>query len=153
MLMTRREPAFLPLAVSAARAAANVSAAPAQLGQAQALRQRAEAADEAAANCWTALLAGCDAPTLRVLMFRLHDLTEATSAYVGGQCWFGANSPHRPRVTEAEARATQAIRDGDGEDFVEALVDYDQAVATAVASVRARTTFGTPDEPSRINSA
>jgi hypothetical protein len=32
----------------------------------------------------------------------------------------------------------EAVRDGDGEDFAEAFVGYDQAVATAVVAVQAR---------------
>ncbi|HWE90120.1 MAG TPA: hypothetical protein VG317_11735 [Pseudonocardiaceae bacterium] len=149
--MTGREPTFLPLAVSAARTAANGSTAPTQRNDAQALRRHAETADRAAGECWTALLAGCDAPARRVLTFRLRDLTEAASIYVGAQCWFGATSPHRVRVAGAETQVAEAIRDGDGEEFVEALADYDQAVATALVSVRARPEDRAPEKPSRIN--
>ena len=49
-------------------------------------------------------------------------------------------SPHRSRVAGAEARIADAVRDGDGAEFAEAFAGYDQAVATAVASVRSRTT-------------
>jgi hypothetical protein len=137
-----REPTFLPLAVVAARIAAASPGVPAARANALVVRGRAEAADEAAAECWTALLAGCNAPARRVLPIRLRELTEATSAYLGHHSWFSAASPHRNRVTGAEARITDAVRDGDGAEFAEAFVGYDQAVATAVASMRGR--VGTP---------
>lgn len=135
-----REPTFLPLAVAAASTAVTVSAEPPALVRAQVVRRRAEAADQAAVDCWTALLAGCQAPARRVLPARLRELTEATSLYLGTRCWYGPGSPHRSRVTGAEARITDAVRDGDGAEFAEAFAGYDQAVATAVASVRPRTT-------------
>lgn len=134
-----REPTFLPLAVAAARTVAMLPAEPPVAARAQLVRRHAEAAEAAAADCWTALLAGCQAPVRRVLPARLHELTEATSLYVGTRCWFGPTSPHRGRVTDAEAWITDAVRDGDGAEFAEAFADYDQAVATAVASVRSQT--------------
>lgn len=151
MRITGREPTFLPLAVSAAGTAAQGSAAPTRRNHAQALHRHAETADRAAGECWTALLAGCDAPARRVLTFRLRELTEAASSYVGVRCWFSATSPHRVRVAGAETRVAEAIRDGDGEEFVEALAGYDQAVATAVVSVRARPEHRASHQPSRIN--
>lgn len=134
-----REPTFLPLAVAAARTAVAGPAEPPALARAQVVRRHAEAADEAAADCWTALLAGCQAPARRVLPARLRELTEATSLFLGTRCWYGPGSPHRSRVTGAEARITDAVREGDGAEFAEAFAGYDQAVATAVASVRSRT--------------
>jgi hypothetical protein len=134
-----REPTFLPLAVEAARAAVVMPAEPPALARAHVIRRHAEAADAAAVDCWTALLAGCQAPARRVLPSRLRELTEATSLYLGTRCWYGVGSPHRGRVIGAEARITDAVRDGDGAEFAEAFAGYDQAVATAVASVRSRT--------------
>jgi hypothetical protein len=134
-----REPTFLPLAVAATRTAVDLPGEPPMLARAQVILRHAETADAAAVDCWTALLAGCQAPARRVLPTRLHELTEATSLYLGTRCWFGAGSPHRGRVTAAEARITDAVRDGDGAEFAEAFAGYDQAVATAVASVRSRT--------------
>src|SRR5262249_45264212 len=134
-----REPTFLPLAVAAARTAVSAPAEPPAMVRAQLVQRHAEAADEAASDCWTALLAGCQTPARRVLPARLRELTEATSLYLGTRCWYGPGSPHRGRVTDAEARITDAVRDGDGAEFAEACAGYDQAVATAVASVRART--------------
>lgn len=131
-----REPTFLPLVISAALTAANTPAEPPVVARAQLVRRRAEAAEAAAEDCWTALLAGCHAPARRALPGKLHELTEATSLYLGTQCWYGAGSPHRSRVTGAEARITDAVREGDGAEFAEAFAGYDQAVATAVASVR-----------------
>lgn len=134
-----REPAFLPFTVAAARAATVAPADPPVLARAQVVRRHAEAADAAAADCWTALLAGCDTPVRRVLASKLRELTEATSLYLGSHCWYGAGSPHRGRVTEAESRIIDAVRDSDGAEFAEAFAGYDQAVATALASVRGRT--------------
>ena len=134
-----REPAFLPFTVAAARAATAVPADPPALARAQVVRRHAEAADDAAADCWTALLAGCNTPARRVLPTKLRELTEATSLYVGSHCWYGTGSPHRGRVSDAEARIIDAVRDSDGAEFAEAFAGYDQAVATAVTSVRGRT--------------
>lgn len=134
-----REPAFLPFTVAAAGAAMAQPADPPALARAQVVRRHAEAADEAAADCWTALLAGCNTSARRALPAKLHELTEATSLYLGSHCWYGTGSPHRGRVTEAEARIIDAVRDSDGAEFAEACAGYDQAVATALASVRGRT--------------
>jgi hypothetical protein len=102
------------------------------------LRLAAEAADRIAGECWTALVADCNAPVRRVLSSRLRELTEATSVYVGARSWFAGGSPHRGRVVDAEQAITDAVREGDGEDFAEAFVGYDQAVAMAVVSVQGR---------------
>ncbi len=134
------EPTFLPLAVVAARTAVTVPAEPPVMLRAQVVQRHAEAADAAAVDCWTALLAGCLAPARQVLPTRLRELTEATSRYLGTRCWYGSGSPHRGRVVGAEARIADAVRDGDGAEFAGAFAGYDQAVATAVASVRPRTT-------------
>lgn len=137
-LRRTREPAFLPLVLSAARRAADGSPGTPRVASGQVVRRHAEAADDAAGQCWTALLAGCDSPVRRVLVAKLHELTTATSIHVGARCWFGPGSRHRRRVTEAEARIVDAVRNGDGEEFAEAFVGYDQAVATAVVSVHSR---------------
>jgi hypothetical protein len=129
-------PTFLPLTVAATGAAVARPADGPVAARAQVVRRHAVAADLAAADCWTALLAGCQAPARRMLPVTLRELTEATSLYVGTHCWYGP-SPHRGRVTDAEARITDAVRDDDGAEFAEAFAGYDQAVATAVASVRA----------------
>jgi hypothetical protein len=134
-----REPAFLPFTVAAAREALMAPVDPPVLARAHMVRRHAEVADEAAADCWTALLAGCETSARRVLPAKLHELTEATSLYVGSHCWYGTGSPHRGRVTDAEARIIDAVRDADGAEFAEAFAGYDQAVAMAVASVRGRT--------------
>ena len=134
-----REPTFLPMAVAAARTAVTAPVEPPIAARAQVVRRHAEAAEAAASDCWTALLAGCQTSARRVLPTRLHELTEATSLYLGTRCWYGPQSPHRGRVTEAEARITDAVREGDGAEFAEACAGYDQAVATAVASVRSPT--------------
>ncbi|WP_460957287.1 hypothetical protein [Parasphingorhabdus pacifica] len=99
------------------------------------VRHRAEAADATAADCWTALLGGCDSLERRSLPTRLRELTEATSAYVGDRWWCGHGASHRRKVAEAQSRITDAVREGDGAEFAEAFVGYDQAIATAVVSV------------------
>jgi hypothetical protein len=134
-----REPTFLPFAVSAARTAVTAQAEPPVLACAQVVRRHAEAADDAAVECWTSLLAGCQTPARRALPAMLRALTEATSLYLGSHCWYGVGSPHRGRVTGAEVRIVDAVREGDGAEFAEAFAGYDQAVATAVASMRSRT--------------
>ncbi|GDY29937.1 hypothetical protein [Gandjariella thermophila] len=131
-------PTFLPLTVAAARAAAIDRCAPAERGSADIVQRRAEAAEATAAACWTALLAGCDSPARRALPARLRELTEATSSYAG----IGSGSVHCRRVTQAQVRIDEAVRDGDGEEFAEAFVGYDQAVATAVVCGQGR--MGSP---------
>jgi hypothetical protein len=137
-----REPTFLPLAVAAARAAEATQSDQRARITAQRVRRQAEAADLAAAECWTALVAGCNSPARRVLTACLRELTEATSNYVGISCWFQPGSPHRRRVVGAETTIADAVNDGDGEEFAEAFVGYDQAVATAVVS-----TLNRPSRP------
>jgi hypothetical protein len=99
------------------------------------LHATAVRADTAAAECWTALLAGCDAAGRTRVLGRLLDLGEATSDYAGAAWWFGAGSAHRGRIDRARARIEEAVADRDGADFAEAFVGYDQAVATALVRV------------------
>lgn len=125
MAYLAREPTFLPLTVTATQPVHEV-------------REKAEAANAAAADCWTALLAGCAAPGRWELVHRLRELSAATSAYAGARWWLTDGAVHRRRVAEAEVRIEEAIRDGDGAEFAEAFVGYDQAVATAVVCVHSR---------------
>ncbi|HEY8373966.1 MAG TPA: hypothetical protein VIL00_14600 [Pseudonocardiaceae bacterium] len=131
-----QEPTFLPLTVAAARSAAGQSGDSPSRASAQVVQRRAEEANAAAADCWTALLAGCDSPGRRALPSRLRALSQATSAYAGETWWTGTGAVHRRRVTEAEMRIGEAVRDGDGAEFAEAFVGYDQAVATVVVCAR-----------------
>ncbi|GAA4612704.1 hypothetical protein [Saccharopolyspora hordei] len=124
----QQDPSFLPLTVGVARSAATSSR---QAGEVQ---RRAEAADATAAGCWAALLGGCQSAERRELPSQLHALVEATSGYVGAGWW--AASSHRRRVAEAQLRINDAVREGDGAEFAEAFVGYDQAIATAVVSVQ-----------------
>lgn len=133
-----REPTFLPLTVGAASAAANtVGDAPVR-ANARVIKSKAEEANSAAAACWMALLAGCDSPIRHALPSRLRALSEATSIYAGTRWWLGDGSVHRRRVTEAEDRIDEAVREGDGAEFAEAFIGYDQAVATVVVRVQTR---------------
>jgi hypothetical protein len=84
------------------------------------------------------MLAGCDYPGRRALPSRLHELTEAASVYVGTQWWYGDGSVHRRRVADAEDRIGEAVQDGDGAEFAEAFVGYDQAVAAVVVRVQSQ---------------
>ncbi|MBC6451135.1 sugar ABC transporter substrate-binding protein [Actinokineospora sp. HBU206404] len=119
-----REPSFLPLTVATA------SGHPA-------LHPPATRADAAAAECWTALLAGCDTAG-RSLPGRLRELADATSTYAGAAWWNGDGACHRGRIDRARARIEEAVADRDGADFAEAFVGFDQAVATALVRVNNR---------------
>ncbi|MFJ7212416.1 hypothetical protein [Amycolatopsis sp. NPDC098790] len=121
---------FLPLTVDAAR----------RLG-ARALLDQAVRTDRAAAECWTALLAGCGSAARRDLGPQLRRLSEATSMQVGSRWWFADGAGHRKRVAGAQENLEEAIADGDGQEFALAFVGYDHAMASAVVcanSVEAR---------------
>jgi hypothetical protein len=139
---TARQPTFLPLTISAAKSAAEGPNEPQVRASADVLWRRASEADQAAADCWAALLANCGSTARRALPNCLHGLTEATADYAGTGWWCGEGAHHRYRVAQAEHQVLEALVDGDGEDFAEAFVGYDQAVATAVVAVRAR--LGSP---------
>nr|CEL19076.1 hypothetical protein [Kibdelosporangium sp. MJ126-NF4]CTQ95122.1 FIG01040334: hypothetical protein [Kibdelosporangium sp. MJ126-NF4] len=102
---------------------------------AEMVRVSAEQANAAAAECWAALLGGCDSPGRRVLPQRLRQLADATAAYAGTAWWYGDGSRLRARITLARERIEDAIVDRDGAEFAEAFVGYDEAVATAVVRV------------------
>lgn len=125
-------PAFLPLTVSAAHATP----------ESIEVHGAARAADHAAVECWTTLLAGCGGPGRRCLPARLRELTEATAGYVGPGWWFSDGSVHRSRVMEAQLRIEDAVREGDGEEFAEAFIAFDQAVATTVVCSPSRSSGG-----------
>jgi len=135
---TFTQPTFLPLTTAAARTAAQSGNEPPVRAAADVVWRRAAEADAAAADCWTALLANCDSPGRRLLPSRLRALTEATATYAGSPWWYGDGSHLRRRVAEAEFQLFEAVREGDGEDFAEAFVGYDQAVATTVVAVQSR---------------
>jgi DNA-binding FadR family transcriptional regulator len=139
---TARQPTFLPLTVAAARSAVEGHNEPAVRASAEVVWRRAGEADQTAADCWMALLANCDSPGRRLLSSRLRGLTEATAIYAGTMWWRGEGSHHRRRVAQAQHQIVEAVCDGDGEDFAEAFVGYDQAVATALVAVQAR--LGSP---------
>ncbi|WP_189208391.1 MULTISPECIES: sugar ABC transporter substrate-binding protein [Actinokineospora] len=125
--MARADSTFLPLTIStAATLARDPSADPAV----RAVHGCACRADAAAAECWAALLAGCDAPGRRLLPTRLRELALSTSAYAGGLA-----PGDRGRVERAAGRIVEAVADRDGAEFAEAFVGYDQAVATALVRV------------------
>ncbi|GGP60314.1 sugar ABC transporter substrate-binding protein [Saccharothrix coeruleofusca] len=123
-----REPTFLPLTMAACDTRDEAV---------RHVRGSAEAADRAAADCWLALVAGCTSGR-QALINRLHDLSEATGGYAGTRWWLSHGSVHRKRVAEAEHRIDDAVREGDGAEFAEAFIGYDQAVATVVVHVRNR---------------
>jgi hypothetical protein len=133
------DPTFLPLTISATSTVAKaVAHTPNLRVPAELVRDRARRADAAAAECWAALCAGCDAPGRRVLPNRLRELSEATSVYAGTRWWFGRGSQHRERVSSALARIEEAVAERDGADFAEAFVGYDQAVATVLVNSHSR---------------
>ena len=134
-----REPSFLPLTIVATYSLARETAdTPALRTSAELVRARAHAADAAAAECWAALCAGCDAPGRRDLPNRLRALTEATLDYAGTRWWFGRGAQHRERVTGELARIEEAVAERDGADFAEAFVGYDQAVAAVLVNSHSR---------------
>jgi hypothetical protein len=112
---------FLPLTVDAAR----------RLG-ARPLLDQAVRTDRAAAECWTALLAGCGTAARRDLGPQLRRLSEATSMQVGSRWWFADGAGHRRRVAGAQENLEEAIAEGDGQEFALAFVGYDHAMASAV---------------------
>jgi hypothetical protein len=112
---------FLPLTVDAAR----------KLG-ARPLLDQAVRTDRAAAECWTALLAGCGTAARRDLGPQLRRLSEATSMQVGSRWWFAEGAGHRKRVAGAQENLEEAIAEGDGQEFALAFVGYDHAMASAV---------------------
>ncbi|WP_018683956.1 hypothetical protein [Actinokineospora enzanensis] len=130
-----REPTFLPLTLSTVGA---VCARSGTEPRAQVVQATARRADSAAAECWAALLAGCDAPGRHQLPGRLRELSEATSAYAGHSWWQTAGACHRGRIDRARARIEEAVAERDGADFAEAFVGYDQAVATALVRAHNR---------------
>ncbi|MET0236603.1 MAG: sugar ABC transporter substrate-binding protein [Kibdelosporangium sp.] len=117
-------PAFLPSTMSAATSTG-----------AEVVRRSAEQADTDAAECWAALLGGCDSPGRRALPRRLRELADATAIYSGTAWWYGAGSPHRNRIARARERIEDAVLERDGAEFAEAFIGYDEAVATAVMRV------------------
>jgi hypothetical protein len=119
--VTPRVATFLPLTLDAAR----------RLGARQLLDQ-AVRTDRAAAECWTALLAGCGTAARRDLGPQLRRLSEATSIQVGSRWWFAEGAGHRRRVAGAQENLEEAIAEGDGQEFALAFVGYDHAMASAV---------------------
>jgi hypothetical protein len=116
-------PTFLPLtAATAARAGA------------RGVLSRATEADETANACWTSLLADCSSAARWGLDSRLRRLSEATSLYVGTRWWFSEGSAHRRRVAHAQGCIEEAITEGDGQEFAQAFMGYDHAMASAVAA-------------------
>ncbi|ONI77120.1 hypothetical protein ALI144C_34085 [Actinosynnema sp. ALI-1.44] len=102
---------------------------------AEMVRASAELADAAAAECWAALLGGCDSPGRRLLPQRLRQLADAIAIYAGTAWWYGDGTRLRDRITQARERIEDAVLERDGAEFAEAFVGYDEAVATAVARV------------------
>lgn len=138
MARLEREPSFLPLTMSTANTVTEAVQAPAIKASAEVVRRKAIEANSAAAECWVAMLAGCDAPGTKTLPSRLRELTEATSIFAGTRWWAGAGSQHRHRVGRAQQRIEEAIAERDGAEFAEAFVGYDQAVATALVRAHSR---------------
>jgi hypothetical protein len=136
---TERDPSFLPLTISTMTTVAEaVRSSPAIRAGADTVRRKATEANSAAAECWTALLAGCDAPGTRALPHRLRELSAAIPMFAGTRWWHGDGTQHRQRVGRAQQRIEEALAERDGAEFAEAFVGYDQAVATALARAHSR---------------
>lgn len=143
MTHPQQESTFLPLTMSVTRSAAIGSTEPPAVASADIVQRCAEEADTTAVGCWAALLGGCESQERKALPTRLRALAEATSVYVGPR-WCTHRPEHRRKVTEAQLRIDDAVRDGDGAEFAEAFVGYDQAIATAVVSAQAKLESSTP---------
>ena len=117
-------PAFLPSTMSAAAATG-----------AETVWHSAQQADAAAAECWAALLGGCDSPGRRALPARLRQLADTMALYSGTAWWYGDGSRLRNRIARARERIEEAVAERDGAEFAEAFIGYDEAVATAVVRV------------------
>src|SRR5437667_89463 len=91
-------PAFLPLTLDAATSADTDDGITTSV-----IHRKAQAAEAAAIDCWTTLLAGCPGPGRLSLPGRLHELSEAVAVYLGRSCWYGAGSTHRHRITAAQS--------------------------------------------------
>jgi hypothetical protein len=123
---------FLPLTVDAATGA-----------NAELVLHQAVETDNAATECWLALMAGCGSGRGE-LGSRLRRLSEATSVHVGTRWWFTDGSSHRSRVARAQAHIEDAMVDGDGQEFARAFVGYDHAMASAVVCAGTRVETSTP---------
>jgi hypothetical protein len=132
------EPSFLPLTLATAGTVAESVQSPAIRASADVVWRKATEANSAAAECWSALLGGCDAPGAKALPRRLRELSEATSMFAGLRWWQGDGAQHRHRVGRSQQRIEDALVERDGEEFAEAFVGYDQAVATALARAHSR---------------
>ncbi|WP_187352016.1 hypothetical protein [Allosaccharopolyspora coralli] len=115
-------PVFLPLTCAA------VPEAPVEL----------RAARAAAAGCWFALLGGCDSADRHHLPRLLDALTGAASERVERRGGADDLRDHRRRVGRAQQRILDAVQEGDGAEYAEAFADYDQVIASALASGGAR---------------
>ncbi|RJQ71540.1 sugar ABC transporter substrate-binding protein [Pseudonocardiaceae bacterium YIM PH 21723] len=120
-------PTFLPMTIAAIEDSG-----------ARELREHVHAADTAAGECWNGLLAGCNAPGRRALPGRLRVLSAVVGEFAGHDWWMSDGIVHRRRVLEAQLRIDGAVSEGDGAEFAEAFVGYDQAVATVVVNVANR---------------
>lgn len=132
------EPSFLPLTLATVDTVAEAVQSPAVRASADVVRRKATEANSAAAECWVALLGGCDAPGAKALPRRLRELAEATSMFAGLRWWQGDGAQHRHRVGRSQQRIEEALAERDGEEFAEAFVGYDQAVATALVRAHSR---------------
>jgi hypothetical protein len=131
-----REPTFLPLTIAASCEQENAIV----------VRRKAALADRAAADCWLALIGGCSAYSQH-LINRLRDLSDETLSYAGlagsskdKDLDLTPTTTHTPigKLTEAEDRIDDAVRESDGVEFPEALLSYDQAVAAIVVRMQRR---------------
>ena len=124
---------FLPLTVDAAMRAGATH-----------VLHRAVDAERSAAECWTALLAGCGSAGRGGLEPKLRQLSEATSEQVGTRWWSTEGACHRSRIARAQSHIEDAIADGDGQEFARAFVGYDHAMASAVVCAGTRVETPTP---------
>jgi hypothetical protein len=127
--------AFFPLTLSAIRCT------PTERGETElgSLAARAAAAERAASDSWQALLGDCACARRWHFPDHLRRLSEAAGEYADGEWWRGRGSAHRDRMAEFEHWATEALAEGDGEEFAEACAGYDAALAHALVTMTAAT--------------
>lgn len=126
--------AFFPLTLSAIRGT-STERGETELGS---LADRAAAAEQAASDSWQALLGDCACARRWHFPDHLRRLSEAAGAYADGEWWRGRGSAHRDRMAEFENWATEALAEGNGEEFAEACAGYDAALAHALVTMAGR---------------
>ncbi|MBV9313934.1 MAG: hypothetical protein JO100_09370 [Pseudonocardia sp.] len=96
------------------------------------LNDVARRAEWGARNSWRELLGGCSGPAGQQFPARLR-LLSGTAAVCAGPDWWGERGrPHRDWLTRYESWIADALAEGDGAGFAQALAGYDASLAGAL---------------------